>query len=82
MPEAFVIVNCELDSSESLASELRQVSYVESVIRISGVYDLLIKVNARTDEDLKKIITEIRTNNQVKATSTMMIFKTFLKPSS
>jgi len=82
MPGAFVIVNCEPDSSESLASVLRQLSNVEFVFRTSGVYDLLIKVNAQTDEDLKKVITQIRTNNQVKTTSTLMIFGTFLKSQS
>lgn len=75
MPSAFVLVGCESDSADLFAVELKKMPNVESAIRVSGVYDFFVKVNSDTDEELKKSILAIRTNNWVRSSSTLMIVK-------
>jgi DNA-binding Lrp family transcriptional regulator len=78
MPSAFILVSCESDSSELFASEMKKMKAIEFVYRVSGVYEFLVKVNSDTDEELKKIVMEIRTNNWVRSSSTLMIVKSLL----
>jgi DNA-binding Lrp family transcriptional regulator len=75
MASAFILVSCESDSAELFVSEIRKIRAVEFVFRVSGVYEFLVRVNSDTDEELKKIVMEIRTNNWVRSSSTLMIMK-------
>jgi DNA-binding Lrp family transcriptional regulator len=77
MPSAFIMVSCETDSSDLFAAELKKMPSVEFAVRVSGVYEFLVKVNSATDEELKKIVMEIRSNNWVRSSSTLMIKRTF-----
>jgi DNA-binding Lrp family transcriptional regulator len=78
MPTAFVLVSCEIDSADLLAAELKKLPGVEYAIRVSGVYDFLVKVNSDADEDLKRIAFGIRTNNWVRSSSTLVVVKELL----
>jgi DNA-binding Lrp family transcriptional regulator len=78
MPTAFVLVSCEIDSADLLAAELKKLPGVEYAIRVSGVYDFLVKVNSDADEDLKRIAFGIRTNNWVRSSSTLIVVKELL----
>jgi DNA-binding Lrp family transcriptional regulator len=78
MPTAFVLVSCEIDSADLLAAELKKLPGVEYAIRVSGVYDFLVKVNSEADEDLKRIAFGIRTNNWVRSSSTLIVVKELL----
>jgi len=78
MPSAFVLVSCESDSAELFAADLRKMPSVEYAVRVSGVYEFFVKVNSDTDEELKKNMMEIRTNNWVRSSSTLMVVKTLL----
>jgi DNA-binding Lrp family transcriptional regulator len=77
MPSAFIMVSCETDSADLFAAELKKMPSVEFAVRVSGVYEFLVKVNSETDEELKKVVMEIRSNNWVRSSSTLMIKKTF-----
>jgi DNA-binding Lrp family transcriptional regulator len=82
MPSAFMLVNCETDSTELFTEELKKMSGIEFVVRVSGVYEFFVKINSATDEELKKVVTEIRTNNWVRSSSTLMIAKSWIFRSS
>ena len=78
MPSAFMLVNCETDSADLFTAELKKKAGIEFVLRVSGVYEFFVKVNSATDEELKKIVLEIRTNNWVRSSSTLMIAKSWI----
>jgi DNA-binding Lrp family transcriptional regulator len=77
MPSAFVLVSCETDASELFATELKKMPGVDYAVRVSGVYEFFVKVNSATDEDLKNIVMQIRTNNWVRSSSTLMIARSY-----
>lgn len=74
MPQAYVLLNVELGSEDSVLSQLRSLNNVQEVYVSYGVYDLIILVRASTMEELKDLVThKIRTINQVRSTLTLIL---------
>jgi DNA-binding Lrp family transcriptional regulator len=76
MPKAFVLMNAELGSEDSLVSELRKLDSVKEVYQVYGVYDVVAQVEADTMEKVKETITwKLRKLNGVKSTLTMIVME-------
>jgi DNA-binding Lrp family transcriptional regulator len=76
MPKAFVLMNAELGSEDSLVSELKKLESVKEVYQVYGVYDIVAQVEANTMEKVKETITwKLRKLNGVKSTLTMIVME-------
>jgi DNA-binding Lrp family transcriptional regulator len=76
MPKAFVLMNAELGSEDSLVSELKKLESVSEVYQVYGVYDIVAQVEADTMEKVKETITwRLRKLNGVKSTLTMIVME-------
>jgi len=76
MPKAFVLMNAELGSEDSLVSELKKLESVKEVYQVYGVYDIVAQVEADTMEKVKETITwKLRKLNGVKSTLTMIVME-------
>ncbi len=76
MPMAFVLINAEIGSEDSVVKELKAVSNVKEAYMVYGVYDIVAKVAADSMDKLKEIITwKIRRLNKVKSTLTMIVIE-------
>jgi len=76
MPKAFVLMNAELGSEDSLVSELKKLESVKEVYQVYGVYDIVAQVEAETMEKVKETITwKLRKLNGVKSTLTMIVME-------
>ncbi|HZC88021.1 MAG TPA: Lrp/AsnC ligand binding domain-containing protein [Nitrososphaera sp.] len=76
MPKAFVLMNAELGSEDSLVSDLRKIDSVREVYQVYGVYDIVAQVEADTMEKVKETITwKLRKLNGVKSTLTMIVME-------
>ncbi|MEM0453502.1 MAG: Lrp/AsnC ligand binding domain-containing protein [Sulfolobales archaeon] len=74
MPEAIVLVNTDIGSEEEVLNLLSNIEGVTEAYVVYGVYDLVIKVNAPTTEELKDIISsKIRKIPKVRSTLTMIV---------
>jgi DNA-binding Lrp family transcriptional regulator len=74
MPKAFVLMNAELGSEDSLVNELKKLDAVMEVYQVYGVYDIVAQVEADTMEKVKETITwKLRKLNGVKSTLTMIV---------
>jgi DNA-binding Lrp family transcriptional regulator len=74
MPIAFVAINVELGSEKELLKELKQIEGVKEVYVVYGVYDMLVKVEAETNDKLKNVVfANIRRLEKVRSTITMMV---------
>ncbi|MDQ6723397.1 MAG: Lrp/AsnC family transcriptional regulator [Thermoproteota archaeon] len=69
---AFVLVNCSLGSEAKVMQEIRDLSYVEKVYRVYGVYDIMVKVTANNKEDLQRKILLLRRLDEIKSTLTLL----------
>ncbi|HKX81443.1 MAG TPA: Lrp/AsnC ligand binding domain-containing protein [Nitrososphaera sp.] len=75
MPIAFILVSCETDSSDLFAADMKKIPNVEYAVRVSGVYEFFVKVRSDTEDDLKKLVRDIRTSTLVRSSSTLMVVK-------
>jgi len=73
MPEAYVLINCDLGSEESVIEQLKHVDSVKEVHGTFGAYDIVAKVTSDKSETLRESITwQIRKINNVRSTLTLM----------
>ncbi|HET6590460.1 MAG: Lrp/AsnC family transcriptional regulator [Candidatus Nitrosocosmicus sp.] len=76
MPEAFVLMNAELGSEESIVNELKRIDLVKHVYQVYGVYDIVALVEGESMDKVKETITwKLRKLNGVKSTLTMIVME-------
>ncbi len=71
MPLAFVLVNIP-DQMEHVIEKIREIECVEEAYMLDGVYDIIAKVKAETNEELKETILRIQTVKHVLSTLSLM----------
>ncbi|SVC06067.1 uncharacterized protein METZ01_LOCUS258921 [marine metagenome] len=73
MATAYVLVNCELGSEESIIRQLKNIETVKEVHGTFGAYDILAKLESSTVETLRESITwKIRKIEKIRSTLTLM----------
>jgi len=81
VPTAYVLLNSDLGSDESIVNQVKQILDVESKVNyevqgVYGVYDIILKISADSAEELRSIITnKIRKISKVQSTLTMMVIE-------
>ena len=80
MPTAYVLLNSDLGSDESIINEVKQILVDEDVAYevqgVYGVYDIVLKLSSDDAEKLRAIITnKVRKINKVQSTLTMMVIE-------
>jgi len=81
VPTAYVLLNSDLGSDESIISEAKKILTSEKNIQfeiqgVYGVYDIVLKIITDTTDHLRSIITnKIRKINKVQSTLTMMVIE-------
>jgi DNA-binding Lrp family transcriptional regulator len=74
MPLAIVLINSEVGSEGELLRELRKLNNVSEAHAVYGVYDILAKVEAKTMQELREVITsKVRKLKNVRSSLTMMV---------
>ncbi len=74
MVSAFILVNCSFALVPSVMRELTKVRAISSVYQTSGIYDLVVRINSATEQELRKtLLSDICTIRDVKATITMIV---------
>ena len=73
MATAYVLINCELGSEESIIQQLKNIDSIIEVHGTFGAYDILTKIESPTVEALRESITwKIRKIDQIRSTLTLM----------
>ena len=78
MPTAYVLLNSDLGSDESIIDEVKKILVEEDVTSevqgVYGVYDIVLKLSSDDSEKLRAIITDkVRKISKVQSTLTMMV---------
>ncbi len=72
MRKAFVLINTNLGTEDVLRSELENVEGIVGIYQVYGVYDMVVVVEAESDEQLKDIfMSRIRALKYLKSTLTL-----------
>ena len=73
MATAYILINCELGSEESIIQQLKSLDVVAEVHGTFGAYDILAKIESSTVEVLRETITwKIRKIDQIRSTLTLI----------
>ena len=80
MPIAYVLLNSDLGSDESIINEVKQLLTDESITYevqgVYGVYDIVLKLISDDAEKLRAIITnKIRKISKIQSTLNMMVIE-------
>ncbi len=81
MPTAYVLLNSDLGSDETIISKIKEILEKEENIKyevqgVYGVYDIVLKVSSDNSEKLRGVITnKIRKIAKVQSTLTMMVIE-------
>ena len=79
MPTAYVLINSDLGTDESIISKIKEILNDEKDIEFTtqgvyGIYDIVLKISSDNTDILRNIITyKIRKINKVQSTLTMMV---------
>ena len=72
MSIAYVLISCEIGEEKSLIDELKSLPNVKEVTSVIGIYDVIIKLGASSDEEIKDIVvSKIRNIQKVRTTLTL-----------
>ena len=79
MPTAYVLINSDLGTDESINSKIKEILKDEKDVEFTtqgvyGIYDIVLKISSDDTDILRNIITyKIRKINKVQSTLTMMV---------
>jgi len=79
VPTAYVLINSDLGTDESIISKIKEILNDEKDIEFTtqgvyGIYDIVLKISSDNTDILRNIITyKIRKINKVQSTLTMMV---------
>jgi DNA-binding Lrp family transcriptional regulator len=73
MSTAFVLIGVETGTERVVAEQLRKIDGAKIVFTVFGVYDIVLKVEAPTERQLKETITyRVRKLENVRSTQTLL----------
>ena len=76
MATAYVLINCDLGNEEFIISELKEIETVREVWGVLGTYDIIVKLEAGSLDEISKTITlKIRKLDKIRFTMTLNIIK-------
>ncbi len=70
MTIAYVLINTEKGKEAEVLKQIRGIENIKEAHTVYGVYDLIVKVEANSMRELKKVLNEIRKIDNVRATMT------------
>ena len=79
MPTAYVLINSDLGTDESIISKIKEILKDEKDVEFTtqgvyGIYDIVLKISSDNTDVLRNIITyKIRKINNVQSTLTMIV---------
>jgi DNA-binding Lrp family transcriptional regulator len=81
VPIAYVLLNSDLGSDDTIISKVKEILDNESSIDyevqgVYGVYDIVLKISSDNTDNLRSVITnKIRRIDKVQSTLTMMVIE-------
>ena len=73
METAYVLVNCDLGSEETVIEDLKHIESVREISGTFGAYDIVAKIESPEKDKLRETITwNIRKLEHVRSTLTLM----------
>jgi len=70
---AFAMISAETGVEAEIMEELKNIPGVQEVYQVYGVYDIIIKIEAETMQELKEVVlSRVRNLDKIRSTLTMI----------
>jgi len=74
MNTAYVLISCEVATEKSILAELKSLESVKEISGLFGSYDIIVKLEATSEEELKDIVvSKIRNLKKIRTTVTLRV---------
>jgi len=74
---AYVLIICEVGTEKSVLVELKSLESVKEISHLFGSYDIIVKLEAASEEELKEIVvSKIRNLKKIRTTVTLSVKET------
>lgn len=72
MAKAYVVIHCDLGTEMEIIASLKKIKGVREVHGTLGLYDIVVQIESKTGEEIRKIVTEnIRKMSKIRSTITL-----------
>ena len=70
----YVLIVCDVGAEKSILSELKSLESVKEIRGLFGSYDIIVKLEATSEEELKDIVvSKIRNLKNIRTTLTLIV---------
>jgi len=73
MTLAFVLLNCDIGAEKSVLFSMRSISGVSEAVGVSGIYDIVAKLRADSNDGITSILRKFHLIAHVRSCSTMIV---------
>jgi len=74
MNSSYVLISCEVGAQESILAELKSIESVKEISGVFGSYDIIVKLGATSEEEIKDIVvSKIRNLQKIRTTVTLAV---------
>ncbi len=74
MNVAYVLISCEVGAEKSILAELKSLESVKEISGLFGSYDIIVKLEAASEEELKDmVVSKIRNLKKIRTTVTLSV---------
>ncbi len=76
METAFVLISCEVRTSDAITKKLQLIDEIKEAIPVLGSFDVVAKATTSTKEELRDAIRKkIRTTDNIRKTMSLMVIE-------
>ena len=70
----YVLISCEVGAEKSILAELKSLESVKEISGLFGRYDIIVKLEAVSEDELKEIVvSKIRNLKKIRTTVTLRV---------
>jgi len=70
----YVLISCEVGAEKSILTELKSLESVKEISGLFGSYDIIVKLEATSEEEIKDIVvSKIRNLKNIRTTVTLTV---------
>jgi len=74
---SYVLISCEVGAEKSILAELKSLESVKEITGLFGSYDIMVKLEATSEEEIKDIIVlKIRNLQKIRTIVTLTVKET------
>lgn len=73
MSRAYVLIHCDMGYESDATDYLKSISNIHEVCSVFGAYDIVVKAEASSSDEMEYVVAKIRRYDRIRSTLTLPI---------